>query len=182
MKKYLQAKLVLFSKLLKKKQNVITDNRIKEFKKLKEIAKYKNFKLLTIGTKVSTIKINSIVPKNNFQQLSFKYNKKNYSIEVPLIGLFQIKNLLMSILAAKASGLDINKIFINIKKIKEVDGRLQLIKILPNKAKIFIDYAHTPDALNTSLKTLKDHYGVKPDIVFGCGGERDKKKDLLWAG
>ena len=62
------------------------------------------------------------------------------------------------------------------KKIKEVNGRLQLIKTTPNKTKIFIDYAHTPDALKTALKTLKEHYKIKPDVVFGCGGERDKKK------
>jgi len=57
-----------------------------------------------------------------------------------------------------------------------VNGRLQLIKTLPNQTKIFIDYAHTPEALETTLKTLKKHYKIKPDVVFGCGGERDKKK------
>ena len=181
MKNYLQAKLILFSKLLKEKQNIITDNQIKEFHKLKVIAKNKNLNLLTIGKKKSTIEINLIINKKNFQQLSFKYNKKKYTINVPLIGFFQIKNLLMSILAAKLSGLDINTILKNIKKIKEVNGRLQLIKTLPNDAKIFIDYAHTPEALETSLKALKKHYNVNPDVVFGCGGERDKKKRPIMA-
>jgi len=181
MKHYLQAKLFLFSKLLKKKQHIITDNEIKEFKKIKEIAKNRNLDLLSIGTKNSTIEINSVIPRNNFQQVSFNYKKKNYEIKVPLIGMFQIKNLLMAILAAKLSGLNISKVLKNIKKIKEVNGRLQLVKTLTNKAKIFIDYAHTPDALETSLRTLKDHYGSKPDVVFGCGGERDKKKRPIMA-
>ena len=181
MTNYLKAKLSLFSKLQKKKRNIITDNQIKEFRKLKLIAKHRSMNLLTIGKKNSTFEINKLIPKNNFQQLILKYNKKNYKIDVPLIGLFQIKNLLMSILAAKLSGLDIEKILKNIKRIREVNGRLQLIKILPNKAKIFIDYAHTPDALETSLETLKKHYGIKPDIVFGCGGERDKKKRPIMA-
>ncbi len=61
-------------------------------------------------------------------------------------------------------------------KIKEVKCRLQIIKNLPNQTKIFVDYAHTPDALDTNLKTLREHYGIKADVVFGCGGERDKKK------
>ncbi|MDC0449769.1 UDP-N-acetylmuramoyl-L-alanyl-D-glutamate--2,6-diaminopimelate ligase [Pelagibacteraceae bacterium] len=181
MKNYLQAKLILFSKLLKKKQNIITDSQIKEFKKLKLISKKRNLKLITIGIKNSTIKINSLIPKSNFQQLSFKHNKKNYIIDIPLIGVFQIKNLLMSILAAKLSGLNLIKILKNIKNIKEVNGRLQLIKILPNNTKVFVDYAHTPDALESSLKTLKAHYGSKPDLVFGCGGERDKKKRIIMA-
>ena len=176
MKAYLKAKLILFSKLLKKKQNIITDNQNKEFLKLKLIAKNKKLNLLTIGKKNSTIEISSLINKNNFQLLSFKYNKKNYTTKVPLIGFFQTKNLLMSILAAKLSSLSINTILKNINKIKEVNGRLQLIRTLPNQAKIFIDYAHTPDALETSLKTLKKYYNINPDIVFGCGGERDKKK------
>jgi MurE/MurF fusion protein len=181
MKNYLKAKLILFSKLLKKNQNIITDNQIKEFKKLKMIAKKKNLNLLTIGTKNSIFKIDSLIPKISFQELSLEYNKKKYILEVPLIGLFQIKNLLMAILAAKLSGLNTVEVLKNIKKIKEVNGRLQLIKILPNKTKVFIDYAHTPDALETSLKTLKEHYKVKPDVVFGCGGERDRNKRHIMA-
>ena len=110
------------------------------------------------------------------QDIIFRYNKKNYTVKVPLIGVFQIKNLFMSILAAKLSGLDIKKILYLVKNIKEVNGRLQLIKIIPNQTKIFIDYAHTPAALDTALKTLKEQYRIKPDVVFGCGGERDKKK------
>ena len=176
MKAYLDAKLILFSKLLKKKQNIISDNQIKEFKKLKMISKKRNLNLLSVGKNNSSFEIVSLIIKNNFQKLTFKHNKKNYTIEVPLIGLFQIKNLMMSLIAAKLSGLNLIKMLKKIKQIKEVNGRLELIKILPNKAKIFIDYAHTPDALENSLRTLKDHYGVKPDVVFGCGGERDKKK------
>jgi MurE/MurF fusion protein len=181
MRNYLKAKLILFSNLLKKKQNVISDNQIKEFKKLKLISKKKNLNILSIGTNNSTIKINSLKVKNNFQQLSFNYNKKNYEIKIPLIGLFQVKNLLMSLLAAKLSGLDLIKMLKNIKKVKGVNGRLQLVKILPNRSKIFVDYAHTPDALEASLNALKEHYSVKPDIVFGCGGERDKKKRPMMA-
>ena len=181
MKNYLEAKLILFSKLLKENQNIVTDNQIKEFSKLKFIAKKKKLNLLTIGKDNSTIKINSLISKNNFQQLFFKCNRKKYIIKVPLIGFFQIKNLLMATLAAKLSGLSLDIILKNIKKIKEVNGRLQLIRTLPNQAKIFIDYAHTPNALETSIKTLKEHYNINPDIVFGCGGERDKKKRPMMA-
>ena len=181
MKNYLKAKLILFSKLLKEKHNIITDNKIKEFSKLKLIAKNRKLNLLTIGKKNSTISINSLINENNFQQLFFKYNNKKYKIKFSLIGFFQIKNLLMAILAAKHSGLNMNTILKNIKKIKEVNGRLQLIRTLPNQAKIFIDYAHTPNALETSVKTLKEHYNVNPDVVFGCGGERDKRKRPIMA-
>ena len=181
MKNYLNAKLILFYKLLKKNNNIITDNKIPEFLRLKKIVKKNNLKLLTIGRENSTIEFKSIKPNNNFQNTIFRNNKKNYLVKVPLIGLFQIKNLFMSILAARLSGLNLKKILHTVKNIKEVNGRLQLIRITPNQAKIFIDYAHTPDALETILKTLKEHYKTKPVVVFGCGGERDKKKRSIMA-
>jgi len=176
MKNYLSAKLILFSKLLDKKQNIITDNKIPEFLKLKKIGKKNNLNLLTIGEKNSTIQFKSVKPYSNFQNVIFRYYGKNYSIQIPLIGTFQIWNLFMSILATRLSGLGIKRTLQVVKKIKEVNGRLQLIKTTSNQTKIFIDYAHTPAALETTLRTLKEHYKLIPDVVFGCGGERDKKK------
>ena len=176
MQNYLNAKLILFSRLLKKNQSIVTDKEILEFLKLQTIAKKNNLNLLTIGKKNSTIKFKSIKPNGNFQNIIFRHNKENYEVKIPLIGSFQIKNLFMSILAGKLSGLNFKKILEVVKNIKEVNGRLQLIKTIQNETKIFIDYAHTPAALETVLKTLKEHYKTKPDIVFGCGGERDKKK------
>ena len=176
MKAYLNAKLILFSKLLGKKKYIVTDNEIPEFSKLQRIAEKNNLKLLTIGKKKSTIQFKTVKPNGNSQSVTFKYNKKNHIVKIPLIGLFQSKNLFMSILAINPSRLDINKILHSARNIKEVNGRLQLIKTTPNQTKIFIDYAHTPAAFDTALKTLKEHYKIKPDIVFGCGGERDKEK------
>jgi len=176
MKNYLNSKLILFSKLLKKKKYIITDNEIPEFLKLQSIAKINNLNLLTIGKKNSIIQFISVKPNGNYQNVIFKYNKKNYIVKIPLIGLFQIKNLFMSILAIKLSGFNIEKILHIVKNIEEVNGRLQQVNTTSNQTKIFIDYAHTPDALDTVLRTLKDHYRIKPDIVFGCGGERDKHK------
>ena len=181
MKSYLNAKLILFSKLLKQKQNIVTNNEITQFSRLKKISQNRNLNLLTIGRKNSIIELKSIDYNNNFQHINFEYNKKKYVIKIPLIGSFQIKNLFMSILAAKLSGLDMVKILRNLENIKEVNGRLQLIRTLPNQTKIFVDYAHTPDALKATLKALNEHYGIKPDVVFGCGGERDKKKRPMMA-
>ena len=175
MKNYLNTKLTLFSNLLKNNY-IITDNEIPEFLRLKKIKKKNNLKLLTIGKKNSTIQFKKVTPFGNSQKIIFRYNKKDYEVKIPLIGLFQIKNLFMSIIAARISGLDIKKILYTVKKIVEVNGRLQLIRTTPNQTKIFIDYAHTPDALEVTLKTLKEHYKIKPDVVFGCGGDRDKKK------
>ena len=97
-------------------------------------------------------------------------------MEIPLIGYFQVKNLFMAILAAINCGLNQNKIFNQIHKIKPVPGRLECVASLNNNSKIIVDFAHTPDALEQSLIALKKQFKKEIIIVFGCGGERDKKK------
>ena len=87
----------------------------------------------------------------------------------------------MAVAAAKLCGLKDKKIFETLKKIKDVNGRLELVRSFPNNIKVFIDYAHTPDALSKALQSLKFNYGKNISLVFGCGGERDKKKRVLMA-
>ena len=60
--------------------------------------------------------------------------------------------------------------------IKNVRGRLQLAKKFPNEAKVFIDFAHTPEAIRTCILSLKSHFKRQVTIVVGCGGDRDKSK------
>ena len=91
----------------------------------------------------------------------------------------QIKNLLMAVLAAKICGFKVENIFKKIDKIKSVNGRLELIRVLPNKSKIFLDYAHSPDALKKAILSLQEHFQKKITIIFGCGGDRDKGKRRL---
>ena len=68
------------------------------------------------------------------------------------------------------------------KNLKNIDGRLDLVKEYPNHVKVYIDYAHTSDALAMKfIKSLKSKYNNSISIVFGCGGERDFKKRSLMA-
>ena len=153
MENYFNSKMILFSRLLKKQRSMIVDDEIKEYSKLKKIANNRNLK---------------IIKANKYSEIKKQKNS--------LIGGFQIKNLLMSIAAAKLCGLKKKEIDFALKKIKSVDGRLELIKILPNNSKVYIDFAHTPGALSTVLRSLRKNYTGKISLVFGCGGERDQKK------
>ena len=97
-----------------------------------------------------------------------------------MIGKIQIKNILMAILAANKSGIEIKKIINVIPKIKSVEGRLEEIGYIKNKSKVILDYAHTPAALELALMNLKEQFpGSRINLVFGCGGERDFKKRLI---
>ena len=83
----------------------------------------------------------------------------------------------MAIAAARICNVSDIKIFKSLKKIKDVNGRLELVRIFPNNIRVFVDFAHTPDALDKTLSVLKEGKKQNISVVFGCGGERDYKKD-----
>ena len=86
--------------------------------------------------------------------------------------------MLIAILTALACGLNQNKIFKTISRIKPVPGRLECVANLKNNSSIIVDFSHTPDALEKSLVALKKQFKKEIVIVFGCGGERDKEKRI----
>jgi len=174
---YLKSKLYLFEKLLIKNANIVTDLEIPEYKKINEIAKKKKINIETISNNRGNLKIISHEYDNEKQLVKIKYNKNIFKFETKLIGKIQIKNILMATIAATKSSLSFKKIINTIRNLKPVSGRLEQIGIIKNNSKVILDYAHTPDALKTSLKCLKDQFkNRKISIVFGCGGDRDKAK------
>ena len=86
---------------------------------------------------------------------------------------FKKKNLSMAINAAKLCNLKEEQIFKSLNRIRDINGRFELVKIFPNNVKVFVDFAHTPDALKRVLEVLKKSVGKNIVLVFGCGGERD---------
>ena len=159
MRSYLNSKLLLFKKILNKKKFVIADSSIQEFSIIKKICKKRKLKLINITE----------IEKRLAKRIDLNLNK------------FQIKNLSMAIAAAKLNNLSEEKIFKSLIKIKNVSGRLELIRIFPNNIKVYVDFAHTPDALFKSINSLKSFCNSKLSLVFGCGGERDFKKRPLMA-
>ncbi len=178
-KNYLNAKLYLFKNLIKKEGYIITDPSIPQFKKIKRIAKNEKLNLLTVFNKNSDLELVSHYFENDYQILEIKKRNKKYIIKLNLIGKIQIKNVLMSILAATKSGVDINSIAKSSIYLKPAEGRIEKIGELKNNSKVILDYAHTPDALSIVLKNIKEQFSEgKIRLVFGCGGDRDKTKRL----
>ena len=174
---YLNSKLYLFKHLVKKGGYVILDSTIPEIKEIKKIAIKKKLKLETVFGKNSDLELVNHSYKNEHQNFKIKYKSQVFEIRLNLIGKIQIKNILMAILAAIKSNLNIREIIKVIGKLKPVEGRLEKIGILKNKSKVLLDYAHTPDALKTVLINIKEQLPLsKIFLVFGCGGDRDKDK------
>ena len=176
-KKYLNAKLYLFKKLLKNNSNIITDFDIPEYKKIKLISKKKRNKIKTISLKNGDITVISHKYHGEKQLLKIKYKNKIYKFQLNLVGKIQLKNILMSMIAANLNNIKFQRIINITNKIKAVPGRLEKIGLIKNNSCVILDYAHTPDALETCLQNIKEQFkNRKLSIVFGCGGERDKFK------
>ena len=163
--------------LLKSRGNIITDSKIPEYKNLKKISLNNRFNLQVLSKSNNGIDIYSHKFKDDKQIIEITHNQKHYKLQTELIGRIQLKNLFMAMLAAKKSNLKFDKIVKLASKVKSVSGRFEKIGTLKNKSKVILDYAHTPDALNTCLSNLKEQFENKRIfIVFGCGGNRDKDK------
>ncbi len=174
---YLEAKLYLFKNLIKNNGNIITDENIPEFKKIRKIALNKKLNLNFIDNKKNNFKILFHSFQGKSQILKIKHDNSIRLVKLNLIGKIQLKNLLMAIIAAKESNLKLKKIFEVIPKIKPVEGRFQMIGKIKNGSIVILDYAHTPEALKTCLLNLREQFPFKKiSLLFGCGGNRDQNK------
>ena len=180
MKNYLNSKLYLFEQLIKKRGNIITDANIPQKNIIKRISVKKSLNLNLIFTKEKGLELISNKFFNEKEILKIKFDNIKYSVTLNLIGKIQIKNILMTILAAYKSGLKFKNIINIIHKIKPVEGRLEKIGEIKNRSKVILDYAHTPEALELALLNIKEQFPKrKVSLVFGCGGERDFKKRYI---
>ena len=105
---------------------------------------------------------------------------KSYLVRVPLIGRFNVANSLAALAGANALGLNLREAVLSLSKTPQVPGRLQAVPA-KRQFQVFVDYAHTPDALANVLKTLRELDPRRLIVVFGCGGDRDRQKRPLMA-
>ena len=158
---YFNSKMRLFLRILKKNGIAIINSDLPETKKILNLCKKRKIKTFTYGYNSKDLKLITYYEQDNFQKIIINYKNKIFSYLIPTIGDFQVYNSLCAICLVFFSGIPIVKCLKEIKKIS-----------------IFIDYAHTPDALKKSLEVLKKK-SSKLSVVFGCGGDRDRKKRPL---
>lgn len=142
-------------------------------------AKQSDLTVWTYSTKNSQADIfaSQIAPSLDGVEMMVMTPHGKMTVKSPLLGLFNVANLLASVGASLATGIDLDVIASNIKHLKGASGRMERV---PSKTGSFIvDYAHTPDALEQVLKSLKNHCAGNLVAVFGCGGDRDKGKRPL---
>ena len=105
----------------------------------------------------------------------FWHNQK-CALHVPLIGLFNLENVLCVLAVILKSGVELEEAAKRLTNLKPVNGRMERFGGDNNQPLVIVDYAHTPDALEKVLRTLRSHTKGKLGVVFGCGGNRDSGK------
>lgn len=136
----------------------------------------RSIRVLTFGQAADAdYQIKSVSPHTDGLDATLVVHGKPYAISLPIYGAFQLSNMLAAIGLLQAAGFVEDALIEQLPTLRGVPGRLEKIAA-HNSAPIFIDYAHTPAALENILKTLRPHTQNKLHVVFGCGGDRDAGK------
>ena len=141
-----------------------------------EIARQRGLDLFTVGEQGKGINLIARTPSPLGQELKFVHGGKAYAIRLPLIGAYQVANALVSAGLALATGTDAAQVFDAVSRLQPVRGRLERAVISSKGAPVYVDYAHTPDALAAAIAALRPHVNGRLITVFGAGGDRDTGK------
>jgi len=178
MKEYEAAKLKLFTefKPLYSIINIDDKTGLKFAKQIKSSSIYcTSTELNTNPLHLPLIYAANITPHETGTSADIYTPWGNGKLHTPLFGKFNISNLLSVITLLGIMEINFSDILNYVSQLKNITGRMQVIP-LPNQSRAVIDYAHTPDALEKTLKTLREHCQGNIWCVFGCGGDRDKTK------
>jgi UDP-N-acetylmuramoyl-L-alanyl-D-glutamate--2,6-diaminopimelate ligase len=176
---YRAAKLRLFEELLPYGSSVVASTALdsETMAALLGIAKQRRLDLSTVGDGATFARLLSATPLPAGQMLEVMHAGRRYSIELALPGRFQAENALMAAALAMATG--VGRALDLLPQLAGVRGRMERAARLDNGAVVYVDYAHTPDALERLLTALRPHTEGKLHVVFGAGGDRDPGKRPL---
>jgi UDP-N-acetylmuramoyl-L-alanyl-D-glutamate--2,6-diaminopimelate ligase len=173
---YFEVKLRLFRELLPPGAPAIVDVDSEGGRRVAEIAKSRGQKLITVGGAGETLRLVSAKRDGFAQRLVVGHEGKSYEVKLPLVGDFQAANALVAAGLVIATGGDPARVIKALANLRGAKGRLDPAGTTKSGAPIFVDYAHTPDALAKALQALRPYVKARLVVVFGCGGDRDKGK------
>ena len=176
---YLKAKLRLFTEVVAEDGVGVINRDAGYSDAFVDAARKRGLTLITVGEKGETLKLLSRESRGEAQALTIQYAGKTYPVLLPLAGAFQASNGLVAAGLAIGLGEDAENVFAALAQLKGAPGRMEKVAFAVSGAPIYVDYAHSPDALEKVLKALRPHTENKLHVVFGCGGDRDKGKRPL---
>jgi UDP-N-acetylmuramoyl-L-alanyl-D-glutamate--2,6-diaminopimelate ligase len=175
---YRAAKTRLFDTLLSPGAAAVADADEEDAKRVEEISRRRDLKYFSVGRAGKNLQLINAEIDGFAQRLEILADGRRHSVKLPLVGGFQVSNALVAAGLAITTGSDTAKVLAALESLKGASGRLELAGE-KDGAPIFIDYAHTPDALENALNALRPYVKGKLSVVFGAGGDRDPGKRPL---
>ena len=176
MEAYFEAKMRLFEDLLPPGKPAVIWADDAKSDQVVGIARGRGHKVMTVGRRGETIRLVEQSPTALGQKLLLEHDGKRHRLALPLIGAYQAANVLTAAGLALATGGRWDEVFAAMQRVAPVRGRLERAVISRGGVPVYIDYAHTPDALEAAIAALRPHVEGRLITVFGAGGDRDQGK------
>jgi len=176
MEAYRAAKLRLFDELLPRGATAVVNTAAAEHDAIAAIARERGCPLLSYGLEHGNLRVTRLEARAEGFHLGLEVLGRRHEVDFPLPGRFQVENALCALGLVLGSGGAADLAVPALAALVNVPGRMELVGRAPGDAPVYVDYAHTPDALETVLRTLRPHTRGRLHVVFGCGGDRDQGK------
>jgi UDP-N-acetylmuramoyl-L-alanyl-D-glutamate--2,6-diaminopimelate ligase len=176
MNAYFAAKMRLFDQVVADDGTAVVWTGDARSPEVVEHAMRRGLQLVTVGPGAETIELVSRQSTPLGQQLVLRHEGKEYKLALPLIGAYQMNNVLTAAGLVLATGGNWATTLSGMGRVSPVRGRLERAVISRAGAPVYVDYAHTPDAVQAAIEALRPHVEGRLITVLGAGGDRDEGK------
>lgn len=176
---YFDAKAGLFARVLPEDGTAVINMDDAHGVDMVAIATVRGQGLITVGRTSADLQLVAQRMDATGQDLRFSYLGRTYQTRLNLLGAFQADNVMLAAALVIACGAEPAHVFDTLEHLTTVRGRMQLAATRANGAAVFVDYAHTPDAVSTALSAMRPHVMGRLVAIVGAGGDRDAGKRPL---
>ncbi|MGB0326999.1 MAG: UDP-N-acetylmuramoyl-L-alanyl-D-glutamate--2,6-diaminopimelate ligase [Akkermansiaceae bacterium] len=181
MENYFEAKKILFDEMAREGSNGVAVINIDDLYGARLAEMFSNrLKVVTFGFGAEAdFRASEVRPSQRGQVFALNARGKSFFVRLPVVGRFNVLNALAALAAVSSTGVPLRDLVKAMEETRQTPGRMELVG--GERISVFVDYAHTPDAVEKACETLRDLSPNRLITVFGCGGDRDRGKRPLMA-
>lgn len=178
---YFAAKRILFEQMVENGSDGVAVINIDDLAGKKLAAEFSDrLKIITFGFSAGAdFRASEVRPSVRGQVFALEARGKSFLVRLPVVGRFNVLNALAAIASVSSTGVPLRNLVKAVGEIRQTPGRMEFVG--GDRVSVFVDYAHTPDALEKACETLSDLHPNRLITIFGCGGDRDRSKRPLMA-
>ena len=178
---YFAAKKILFELMVENGGDGVAVINIDDLAGEKLAAEFSGrLKVITFGFSAGAdFRASEVRPSIRGQVFALEARGKSFLVRLPVVGRFNVLNALAAMASVSSTGVPLRDLVKAVGEIRQTPGRMEFVG--GDRVSVFVDYAHTPDALEKACETLSDLHPNRLITIFGCGGDRDRSKRPLMA-